>query len=84
MAAASSWAAARTGPWACYPRGSLVREEWWSFRWTTPLAPEHPFLAAIEDCFSVLQWVSRRGDGYPALAKVDLSKVIVAGGGSAR
>lgn len=32
-----------------------------------------------EDCFSVLQWVSRRGDGYPALAKVDLSKVIVAG-----
>lgn len=33
----------------------------------------------LEDCYSVLQWVARRGDGHPALAKADLSKIITAG-----
>lgn len=37
------------------------------------------FIIPQEDCFSVLMWVARRGDGHPALKNVDLTRVITAG-----
>jgi acetyl esterase len=39
------------------------------------LAPEHPFPAAIDDGYAVLQWVSDKGDGFG----IDRNRIIIAG-----
>lgn len=39
------------------------------------LAPEHPFPAALEDCYAVLRWLNTAGDVYP----VDPTRIAVGG-----
>ncbi|USW50096.1 Putative alpha/beta hydrolase-3 [Septoria linicola] len=45
------------------------------------LAPEHPFPTGIEDCFTVIEWVTSKA-GQEAL-QVDLSRGLILGGTSA-